>query len=60
MFVLKMLMSFGETWGRSCYGKCGVHFWIYHTYITQIGPKGENCNKSDFYAGLATTLVEIE
>jgi len=29
-------------------------------YITQIGPKGENCNKPDFYAGLATTLVEIE
>jgi len=29
-------------------------------YIIQIGPKGENCNKPNFYAGLLTALVEIE
>lgn len=29
-------------------------------YIVQIGPKGENCNKPDFYAGLLKVLVEIE
>jgi hypothetical protein len=46
--------------GRVAMGNWGYISEYVKIYIIQIGRKGDNCNKPDFYAGLMMALVEIE